>query len=286
SARCGGAWTRPARARPGRTRRASRNCSRTRLASGHSSRRWSAARPTVARPRTPARSRTWSRRRWPCACRTCSDSASATANPSSNCAAAARALRRGASARLRSGALARRRRAWSRTLLESASRPRIAWPASQWWPRRPLATLGRKPRQGRKAATVSIDAGAEASWRGHRHVWPWLLLVRMGGQVLAHGDGGRPRRSGGPGRGCATVPPAARVVEPPLGVLTATSLRQIRKTPLAGRFAYLAERGGFEPPKRCLGAYTLSRRAPSTTRTPLREARRAAFRPRAGGRKF
>src|SRR5690606_17126883 len=43
------------------------------------------------------------------------------------------------------------------------------------------------------------------------------------------------------------------------------------------------ERGGFEPPKRCLGAYTLSRRAPSTTRTPLREARRAAFLPRAGG---
>src|SRR5690606_9480644 len=33
----------------------------------------------------------------------------------------------------------------------------------------------------------------------------------------------------------------------------------------------LAERGGFEPPKRGLGAYTLSRRAPSTTRTPLRE---------------
>src|SRR5690606_17241902 len=27
-------------------------------------------------------------------------------------------------------------------------------------------------------------------------------------------------------------------------------LPQIRKTPLAGRFAYLAERGGFEPPRR------------------------------------
>src|SRR5690606_2283144 len=27
-------------------------------------------------------------------------------------------------------------------------------------------------------------------------------------------------------------------------------LRQIRKTPLSGRFAYLAERGGFEPPRR------------------------------------
>ena len=41
--------------------------------------------------------------------------------------------------------------------------------ARLWWPRRPLATLDRKPRQGRKAATVSIDAGAEASRRGHRH---------------------------------------------------------------------------------------------------------------------
>src|SRR5690606_39008748 len=49
-----------------------------------------------------------------------------------------------------------------------------------------------------------------------------------------------------------------------------TSLRHIRKTPLAGRLAYVAERGGFEPPKRGLDAYTLSRRAPSTTRTPLR----------------
>ena len=29
-----------------------------------------------------------------------------------------------------------------------------------WWPCRPLATLDRKSRQGRKAATVSIDAGA------------------------------------------------------------------------------------------------------------------------------
>src|SRR5690606_37630834 len=32
----------------------------------------------------------------------------------------------------------------------------------------------------------------------------------------------------------------------------------------------MAERGGFEPPRRGLAAYTLSRRAPSTTRTPLR----------------
>ena len=40
---------------------------------------------------------------------------------------------------------------------------------SLWWPRRPLATLGRKLRQGRKAATVLTDAGAEVSRRGHRH---------------------------------------------------------------------------------------------------------------------
>lgn len=36
-----------------------------------------------------------------------------------------------------------------------------------WWPRRSLATLDRKSRQGRKAATVSIDAGAEVNRRGH-----------------------------------------------------------------------------------------------------------------------
>ena len=46
--------------------------------------------------------------------------------------------------------------------------PRSGAVSFLWWPRRPLATLGRKSRQGRKAATVSIDAGAEASRRGHR----------------------------------------------------------------------------------------------------------------------
>lgn len=39
---------------------------------------------------------------------------------------------------------------------------------------------------------------------------------------------------------------------------------------IRGLVFYMAERGGFEPPKRGLDAYTLSRRAPSTTRTPLR----------------
>src|SRR5690606_38211067 len=46
--------------------------------------------------------------------------------------------------------------------------------------------------------------------------------------------------------------------------------RYAKRPPSGGPFAYLAERGGFEPPKRGLDAYTLSRRAPSTTRTPLR----------------
>src|SRR5690606_5049068 len=53
-----------------------------------------------------------------------------------------------------------------------------------WWPRRPLATLGRKPRQGRKAATVSIDAGAEASWRGH-HPFLTLSCARKAGALLS-----------------------------------------------------------------------------------------------------
>ena len=44
----------------------------------------------------------------------------------------------------------------------------------------------------------------------------------------------------------------------------------------------LAERGGFEPPKRGLDAYTLSRRAPSTTRTPLRLYPDSGVRPYSG----
>lgn len=53
--------------------------------------------------------------------------------------------------------------------------------SSLWWPRRPLATLGRKLRQGRKAATVSIDAGAEVSRRG-RH--PHLFEERHSGRSM------------------------------------------------------------------------------------------------------
>jgi hypothetical protein len=51
---------------------------------------------------------------------------------------------------------------------------------------------------------------------------------------------------------------------------SSTPLRQIRKTPLSGRFAYLAEREGFEPSIRLLTLYSLSRGAPSATRASLR----------------
>src|SRR5690606_25686969 len=47
-----------------------------------------------------------------------------------------------------------------------------------WWPCRPLATLGRKPRQGRKAATVSIDAGAEVSRQGCHPSGRWMRRRR------------------------------------------------------------------------------------------------------------
>ena len=62
--------------------------------------------------------------------------------------------------------------------------------ARLWWPRRPLATLGRKPRQGRKAATVSIDAGAEVSRRGHRlfhasHEKPKIREANLGPRLCA-----------------------------------------------------------------------------------------------------
>ena len=46
------------------------------------------------------------------------------------------------------------------------------------------------------------------------------------------------------------------------------SLRQIRKTPRLGRFAYLAEREGFEPSDR-FPHRQFSRLLPSTTRPPL-----------------
>ncbi|GEM_PF-2787814 len=54
-----------------------------------------------------------------------------------------------------------------------------------WWPRRPLATLGRKSRQGRKAATVSIDAGAEVSRRGRHLFGPRILCAAS--PAAAHG---------------------------------------------------------------------------------------------------
>src|SRR6185312_17037461 len=49
-----------------------------------------------------------------------------------------------------------------------------------------------------------------------------------------------------------------KIVEPKR-VRPHLSLRQIRKTPRKGRFAYLAEREGFEPSIRLLTLYSLSR---------------------------
>ncbi len=66
----------------------------------------------------------------------------------------------------------------------SVNWPPTGRPTSLWWPRRPLATLGRKPRQGRKAATVSIDAGAEVSRRGHR-----LFCTGVRSLCMARGSG-------------------------------------------------------------------------------------------------
>ncbi|MCW0425194.1 hypothetical protein NB713_003137 [Xanthomonas sacchari] len=75
--------------------------------------------------------------------------------------------------------------------------------SSLWWPRRPLATLGRKPRQGRKAATVSIDAGAEVSRRGY-HPPPATLPAAWTHIACAM----RPARHEHP-RGTPRLPPAS-----------------------------------------------------------------------------
>ncbi len=79
------------------------------------------------------------------------------------------------------------------------------------------------------------------------------------------------RCASGPACGCPVLLLQNR--RTPAGLLTAHPIRQTNaKGPPYGRpfCVCLAERGGFEPPKRGLDAYTLSRRAPSTTRTPLR----------------
>src|SRR6185312_10591746 len=69
-----------------------------------------------------------------------------------------------------------------------------------------------------------------------------------------------------------------KIVEPKR-VRPHLSLRQIRKTPRKGRFAYLAEREGFEPSIRLLTLYSLSRGAPSASRASLRIFRRIAAEP-------
>ena len=78
---------------------------------------------------------------------------------------------------------------WFSAPLSAISKFHRRTSSSPWWPRRPLATLGRKLRQGRKAATVSTDAGAEVSRRGHRHSWappmnPKVCFANFGPRLL------------------------------------------------------------------------------------------------------
>src|SRR5690606_19362924 len=98
------------------------------------------------------------------------------------------------------------------------------------------------------------------------------LGQRLGRSVhLLRGDGRRATGGGGLRAAARLAPPAARVVEPVGALIKSPPVpRYAKRPPCGGPFAYLAERGGFEPPKRGLDAYTLSRRARSTTRTPLR----------------
>src|SRR5690606_14775689 len=98
------------------------------------------------------------------------------------------------------------------------------------------------------------------------------LGQRLGRSVhLLRGDGRRATGGGGLRAAARLAPTAARVVEPVGALIKSPPVpRYAKRPPCGGPFAYLAERGGFEPPKRGLDAYTLSRRAPSTTRTPLR----------------
>src|SRR5690242_13474155 len=64
-------------------------------------------------------------------------------------------------------------------------------------------------------------------------------------------------------------------VEPRGFVHTSLSARYAKR-PARGRFAYLAEREGFEPSIRLLTLYSLSRGAPSATRASLRVCGAAA----------
>ena len=96
----------------------------------------------------------------------------------------------------------------------------------------------------------------------HAIVWSLRGIVRP-----IHGPHPSALRAPGPACGCPIL--FQTKLSNRKGSST-TSLRQIRKTPLAGRFAYLAEREGFEPSIRLLTLYSLSRGAPSATRASLR----------------
>ena len=95
--------------------------------------------------------------------------------------------------------------------------------------------------------------------------------VRQLATLQTGGERGFTRRYAPRPTGGFAVQTATPSVEP-VGVLTPSPMPPAKLT-RHWTFATpckLAERGGFEPPKRGLDAYTLSRRAPSTTRTPLR----------------
>src|SRR5690606_26956096 len=109
-----------------------------------------------------------------------------------------------------------------------------------------------------------------------------LPLRRRGG---CRGDGGARASRGAPGgragTGGAKRRRPRRLTSAPASIDTVAAFRPwrgFRPSVARGRRGHhwdvlleaMAERGGFEPPKRGLDAYTLSRRAPSTTRTPLR----------------
>lgn len=81
----------------------------------------------------------------------------------------------------------------------------------------------------------------------------------------------RARRALGPAIRLSGFAPGESVEPPSACLVHRLSAGQTQKAAHWAAFCVcLAERGGFEPPKRGLDAYTLSRRAPSTTRTPLR----------------
>jgi hypothetical protein len=85
---------------------------------------------------------------------------------------------------------------------------------------------------------------------------------------------GRPKRPASPLRGrrrcAATFSPALRACESnPVGLSSSRPLRQLKRDPSGSLFNW--RRGRDSNPRWAINPYTLSRRAPSTARTPLPE---------------